>query len=96
MHLTDLIGKDDLISLQNELHDTFNFNADIMDADGKKLVGNTWGNELCPAIRDDAKGFGAICAPRWPDVPPYAQHHQGAYCRVLRRRHDAGWGADPS
>ncbi|BDQ37504.1 hypothetical protein SYK_18640 [Pseudodesulfovibrio nedwellii] len=63
MKLTDLIGKDDLIALQNELHDTFSFNVDIMDAEGKKVVGHTWGNELCPLIRDDAKGFGAICAP---------------------------------
>ncbi|NDV18842.1 transcriptional regulator [Pseudodesulfovibrio sp. JC047] len=63
MNLTDLIGKDDLIALQNELRDAFGLNADIMDAEGKKVVGHTWGNELCSTIRDDAKGFGSICAP---------------------------------
>lgn len=62
MELADVMTRDEWISIQNELHEKFNLNADIMDRDGKRLAGNTWGNELCPAIRDDTKGFGAICA----------------------------------
>ena len=63
MTLTDLIAEKDLIALQHELRDTFGMNADIMDADGKRLAGSSLGNDLCRAIREDAKGFGAICAP---------------------------------
>jgi ligand-binding sensor protein len=63
MKLTDLMSVEKWVALQEELHDRFALNADIMDKDGKRLAGNTWSNELCRAIRDDAKGFGAICAP---------------------------------
>jgi ligand-binding sensor protein len=63
MNLTDLQPKEKWIELQQELHDRFHINADVMDKDGKRLAGNTWGNELCRAIREDAKGHGAICAP---------------------------------
>lgn len=61
MHLTDLFTEDDLKALQQELFERFGLNADIMDAEGKRLFGNTWGNDLCKAIRDDDKGFGSIC-----------------------------------
>lgn len=63
MELTDLMPMEKWVELQEELHERFALNADIMDKDGKRIAGNTWGNELCRAIRDDAKGFGAICAP---------------------------------
>ncbi len=63
MNMTDLISEDDLKTLQQELHDKFSLNSDIMDAEGKRLFGNTWGNDLCKAIREDSKGFGAICMP---------------------------------
>ena len=62
MTLKDLISEEDLAALQQELHDRFGLNADIMDAEGHRLLGNTWGNDLCRAIRNDEKGFGAICA----------------------------------
>lgn len=61
MHMTDLIPAEDLQALQQELSERYGLNADIMDADGKRLFGTTWGNALCRAIRDDDKGFGAIC-----------------------------------
>lgn len=63
MDLTDLQPKEKWVELQQELHDRFHFNADVMDRDGARLAGNTWGNDLCRAIRGDAKGHGAICAP---------------------------------
>ena len=63
MNLTDLQPKEKWIELQQELHDRFHLNADVMDKDGVRLAGNTWGNDLCRAIREDAKGHGAICAP---------------------------------
>jgi ligand-binding sensor protein len=62
MTLKDLISEEDLAALQQELHDRFGLNADIMDGEGRRLLGNTWGNDLCRAIRNDEKGFGAICA----------------------------------
>lgn len=63
MELTDIMPLEGWVELQEELHERFNLNADIMDKDGKQLAGNTWGNELCREIRGDSKGFGAICAP---------------------------------
>ncbi|MBG0790648.1 MAG: PocR ligand-binding domain-containing protein [Desulfovibrionaceae bacterium] len=63
MHLTDYISAEDLRALQEELSERYGLNADIMDADGKRLFGTTWGNDLCMAIRDDDKGFGSICVP---------------------------------
>ncbi|MGL1861069.1 MAG: PocR ligand-binding domain-containing protein [Pseudodesulfovibrio sp.] len=63
MELTDLMPVEDWVALQEELHVRYQLNADVMDKEGKRLSGNTWGNELCKAIREDAKGFGAICAP---------------------------------
>lgn len=63
MELTDFMPVEKWVELQEELHDRFQLNADIMGKDGKRLAGNTWGNELCREIRGDAKGFGAICAP---------------------------------
>jgi ligand-binding sensor protein len=62
MTLKDLVSEEELARLQQELHDRFGLNADIMDGDGHRLLGNIWGNDLCRAIRDDDKGFGAICA----------------------------------
>lgn len=63
MKLTDIMPQEKWVALQEELHEQFGLNADVMDAKGKRLFGNTWGNELCKAIREDAKGLGAICAP---------------------------------
>lgn len=63
MELTDIMPKEDWVKVQNELHEKFGLNADIMNTEGKRLDGNTWGNELCHAIREDKKGLGAICVP---------------------------------
>ena len=63
MKMTDLIPAEDLRALQQELSERYGLNADIMDADGKRLFGATFGNKLCRAIRDDEKGFGGICVP---------------------------------
>jgi ligand-binding sensor protein len=63
MKITDVIPAEDLRALQLELSERFGLNADIVDADGKRLFGTTWGNKLCRAIRDDDKGFGSICVP---------------------------------
>lgn len=63
MQLTDLQPKEKWVELQQDLHDRFHFNADVMDKDGARLAGNTWGNDLCRAIREDAQGLGAICKP---------------------------------
>ncbi|MDD3311380.1 PocR ligand-binding domain-containing protein [Pseudodesulfovibrio sp.] len=61
MKLTDLAPEAKWRELQQDLHDRFGLNADIMDADGHRLFGNTWGNDLCRAIRNDDKGFSSIC-----------------------------------
>ncbi len=61
MKLTDLAPEEKWLTLQQELHDRFGLNADIMDSEGKRLFGNTWGNDLCRAIRNDEKGFSSIC-----------------------------------
>jgi len=63
MRLIDLQSKEDWEKLQQELHDRFHFNADVMDQDGVRLAGTAWGNDLCRAIRDDEQGLGAICKP---------------------------------
>jgi len=63
MNMTDLIPAEDLRALQRELAERYGLNADVMDADGKRLFGTTFGNALCRAIRDDEKGFGGICVP---------------------------------
>ncbi|WP_285905667.1 PocR ligand-binding domain-containing protein [Pseudodesulfovibrio pelocollis] len=63
MRLTDLQPKEQWEKLQQELHDRFHFNADVMDQDGVRLAGTTWGNDLCRAIREDEQGLGAICKP---------------------------------
>ncbi|MBI9080772.1 MAG: PocR ligand-binding domain-containing protein [Pseudodesulfovibrio sp.] len=63
MKLTDYKPLEWWVSLQNELHERYGLNADVMDREGKRIAGNTWGNKLCKAIRNDAKGLGAICAP---------------------------------
>lgn len=63
MELTDIMPKENWIAIQDELHQKFHLNADIMDKEGKRLAGNTWGNDLCKAIREDSKGGGAICVP---------------------------------
>jgi ligand-binding sensor protein len=89
MTLKDLIAEEELARLQQDLHDTFGLNADIMDAEGHRLLGNTWGNQLCRAIRDDAKGFGAICAPAgqmftqlMKKGEPFAEYCDGGMLRV--------------
>ena len=89
MTLKDLIPEEELARLQQDLHDTFGLNADIMDAEGHRLLGNTWGNQLCRAIRDDAKGFGAICAPAGQmftqllkQGEPFAEYCDGGMLRV--------------
>ena len=61
MKPTDFAPEEKWRALQQELHDNFGLNADVMDADGKRLFGNTWGNDLCRAIRNDDKGFSSIC-----------------------------------
>lgn len=61
MNLTDLASEEKWRELQNELHENFHLNADIMDKEGRRLLGNTWGNTLCKTIREDAKGFSSIC-----------------------------------
>lgn len=89
MHLTDLIPEEDLKKLQQELHDQYGMNADVMDADGHKLYGATWGNELCPALHEDDKGFGAICVPAGQmfihlagQGEPFAEYCDGNMMRV--------------
>lgn len=61
MKLTDLAPEEKWRALQDELHERFHLNADIMDGEGKRLFSNTWGNDLCRAIRNDEKGFSSIC-----------------------------------
>ncbi|WP_243544694.1 PocR ligand-binding domain-containing protein [Pseudodesulfovibrio tunisiensis] len=63
MKMTDLAPEQDWKALQQELRDTYGFNADIMDAEGRRLFGSSWGNDLCRAIHDDRQAFGAICQP---------------------------------
>lgn len=63
MELTDFRAVEEWVELQDELHKRYALNADVMNKEGKRLSGNTWGNELCREIRGDDKGFGAICAP---------------------------------
>jgi len=63
MELTEYMSVEKWVELQDELHERFQLNADVMGKDGKRLSGNTWGNDLCREIRGDAKGFGSICAP---------------------------------
>ncbi len=89
MKLTDIKPLEFWVALQNELHDKFSLNADVMDNEGKRLSGNTWGNELCRAIREDAKGFGAICAPAgqmfthlMQNKEPFAEECDGGMMRI--------------
>jgi len=63
MKLTDFAPEEAWRALQQELHDRYGMNADVMDAEGKRLFGNIWGNDLCMAIHKDPKGFPAICMP---------------------------------
>lgn len=61
MQLTDFAPEAKWRELQRELRDRYGLNADIEDAEGHRLFGTDWGNDLCPAIRDDPKGFSSIC-----------------------------------
>lgn len=61
MELTDIAPKETWIALQEELSARFGFNADVVDKEGKKMQGLSFGNELCKALFADKKGFGAIC-----------------------------------
>ena len=63
MTLTDLAPLEKWVELQNELHEKFHINADIMDPQGHRMAGNAWGNDLCKLIRNHPKGLATICAP---------------------------------
>jgi len=89
MKLTDFQPTEKWVELQEELHKRYALNADIMDHDGKRLVENTWGNDLCKAIRGDKKGFGAICAPAGQmflqlmrEGEPFAEECDGGMMRI--------------
>ncbi len=89
MELTDIMPKEKWVELQEELHTRFQLNADVMDKEGKRLAGNTWGNDLCKAIREDKKGFGAICAPAgmmftqmMKEGEPFVEECDGGMARI--------------
>ncbi len=89
MELTDIMSTEKWVELQDELHTRFQLNADVMDTEGKRLAGNTWGNDLCKAIREDAKGFGAICAPAgmmftqmMKEGEPFVEECDGGMARI--------------
>jgi len=89
MKLTDIKPLEYWVALQEDLHTRFGLNADVMDHEGKRLSGNTWGNDLCRAIREDAKGFGAICAPAgqaftqmMQQGKPFAEECDGGMMRI--------------
>ena len=63
MNLIDLMPLGEWKRLQSDLHARYGLNADVMDAEGKRLAGVSWGNQLCSSLHDDAKGFGAVCLP---------------------------------
>lgn len=62
MELTDIMPVEEWKALQVELSEKFGLNADVVDKEGKKLAGVTWGNDLCKTLREDKKGFSSICA----------------------------------
>lgn len=89
MELTDIMPKEKWLELQEELHTRFQLNADVMDKEGKRMAGNTWGNALCKAIREDKKGLGAICIPAgsvfvqmMQDGEPFAEECDGGMARI--------------
>lgn len=89
MELIDIMTKEKWMELQGELHERFQLNADVMDSEGKRIAGNTWGNELCHAIRDDKKGFGSICAPAgmmftqmMKEGEPFVEECDGGMARI--------------
>jgi len=63
MELTQIMPKEQWVELQQELCEKFGLNADVVDKEGKKLAGVSWGNELCRTLHEDKKGFSSICVP---------------------------------
>jgi len=64
MEMTDLLPKESWAALEQEIHERFGVNAHAYDAKGSPFTGHvTWGNRLCPALREHKGAVSAICAP---------------------------------
>lgn len=64
MTLTDLLTLEQWKGFEKEIHERFELNASVTDAQGKRITDYAnWGNPLCKRIKTDPKGLAAICAP---------------------------------
>jgi ligand-binding sensor protein len=62
MQLTAIMPAEGWASFERDLHDRFNLNCTVFDANGKALSGaKLFGNSLCPAIKGNPGSLSAIC-----------------------------------
>ncbi|OIO01579.1 MAG: hypothetical protein AUJ49_07370 [Desulfovibrionaceae bacterium CG1_02_65_16] len=64
LKMMDLLPKEAWAKLEQDIHEKFGVNAHAYDATGSPFTGHvTWGNRLCPALREHKGAVSAICAP---------------------------------
>ncbi|MCG8568257.1 MAG: PocR ligand-binding domain-containing protein [Desulfobacterales bacterium] len=63
MKLTDVCSLEEWEALENEIHETFNFQGAVFDPRGIRVTSNRFSsNPLCPAIRAMENGQQFICS----------------------------------
>ncbi len=63
MEMTDLLPVAAWAELEQDIFTRFNVNAHVYNAKGAPFTGHvTWGNRLCPALRQNKSAATSICA----------------------------------
>lgn len=63
MEMTDILPKEAWAALERDIHERFGVNAHAYDAKGSPFTGHvTWGNRLCPALRQNKSAVMGICS----------------------------------
>ncbi len=63
MEMTDILPVSGWAEVEREIFERFGVNAHVYNAKGAPFTGYvTWGNRLCPALREDKSAATAICA----------------------------------
>lgn len=63
MEMTDLLPAAAWAELEQDIHQRFGVNAHVYNAKGSPFTGYvTWGNRLCPALRQNKSAATSICA----------------------------------
>lgn len=63
MEMTDILPASSWAELERDIHERFGVNAHVYTAKGSPFTGYaTWGNRLCPALRQNKSAATSICA----------------------------------